>query len=489
MSDWPILSTLVFFPLIGVVIVSFINDKTDLGKNNMRIVTLLTSIFVFILSVFIYSSFDINEAQFQFQESSKWLGVGLTYHLGLDGISILFVMLTTILTPLCILASWQSIKERLKPYMICFLLLETMLLGCFCSLNTILFYIFFEGSLIPIFILIGVWGGENRVQASYKFFLYNFLASVFMLVSIMAMYKIVNSLDVIDLLNYHFSNNLQYWLWFGFFLAFAVKLPIWPLHTLLRDVYVEAPTAGSAMLAGVVLKLAGYGFLRFSLPMFPYASMHLSPLIFTLSVIAIIYTSLVALVQTDIKRLIAYASVAHMGYVTLGIFALNKIGISGAIFQMVSHGLLAAAMFFCAGIIYERTGSKKIASYGGLVNNMPVYATVFLIFTMANVGLPGTSGFIGEFLPLIGSFKVSSLAAFLATSGVILSASYALFLYKRVVFGRLVQEQLKDILDLSLREKIVLFPLVAFTLCLGIFPMVILSTIATSVNVLVNKLY
>ena len=489
MSDWPILSTLVFFPLIGVLIVSFINDDTDIGKNNIRIVTLLTTIFVFILAAFIYSGFDAKEVQFQLQERSNWLGSGLTYHLGIDGISTLFVMLTSILTPFCILASWQSIKERLKAYMICFLLLETMLLGAFCSLNEILFYIFFEGSLIPIFILIGVWGGENRIQASYKFFLYNFLASVFMLVSIMTMYKIVNSLDIIDLSNYHFSNNMQYLLWFGFFLAFAIKMPIWPLHSLLRDVYVEAPIAGSAILAGVVLKLAGYGFLRFSLPMFPYASIHLAPLVLALSVIAIIYTSVVALVQTDIKRLIAYASVAHIGYVSLGIFALNKISISGAIFQMISHGLLAAGMFFCAGIIYYRTGSKKIASYGGLVNNMPVYATVFLIFTMANIGLPGTSGFIGEFLPLIGSFKVSGLATFLAASGVILSASYALFLYKRVVFGKLVQEKLKDIFDLSLREKFVLFPLVCFTICLGIFPMIVLNTIATSVNVLVDKLH
>lgn len=398
MSDWPILSTLIFFPLIGILIIFLINDKALIGKQQIRIISFLTSLFVLFLALFLYFNFDNNNAQFQFQETVNILNNNTIYHLGVDGLSILFVILTALITPFCILASWNSIQENLKIYISCFFILETMLLGAFCALNALLFYIFFEGCLIPIFIIVGVWGGKNRIKASYKFFLYNFFASIFMLISIMVMRTVAKSLDIITLSNYSFSNHLQLWLWFGFFLAFAVKLPLWPLHTLLRDVYVEAPTSGSAILGGVVLKLAGYGLLRFSLTMFPHASMQLSNVVVAISAIGIIYTSIVALVQKDIKRLIAYSSVAHMGYVTLGIFSFNQLSIEGAIFQMFSHGILTAAMFFCVEIIYKRAGSTKISSYGGLAVNMPIYAGVFLIFTMANIGLPGTSGFIGEFL-------------------------------------------------------------------------------------------
>lgn len=484
MIDWSILSTLTFFPLIGVLIISIINDTTLAGKQQIRTIAFLSSLFVLVMTVYLFFDFDNHNSQFQFQETNNIM----SYHLGIDGISILFILLTAILIPFCILSSWQNIKENFKIYISCFLILETMLLGAFCSLNIMLFYVFFEGSLIPIFIIIGVWGGKNRIKSSYKFFLYNFLASVFMLVAIMTIYKLVGSLDFINISKHHFSNDIQIWLWLGFFFAFAVKLPLWPFHTLLRDVYVEAPTAGSAILGGAVLKLAGYGFLRFSLAMFPHASIQFAPLILTLSVVGIIYTSMVALVQKDIKRLIAYASVAHMGYVTLGIFSFNVISIEGAIFQMFSHAILTAAMFFCTGIIYDRIGSHKIATYGGLAINMPIYATIFLIFIMANIGLPGTSGFIGEFLTLIGSFKTNAGAVIFATLGIVLSACYALTLYKDIMFGSLVKEKLKAVVDLSLREKILLFPLVASTLFLGIYPMAMINTISCSVEHLVSHL-
>lgn len=485
MSEWPIVSTLIFFPLIGVFIIAFINNQTEIDQTNIRKIGFLTSLFVFCFASFSYCCLDFKNSDFQLQEQLLWLGNGLSYHIGLDGISIIFILLTALLIPLCMLC---INGKYLKTYMICFLLLETMLLGAFSSLNALLFYLFFEGSLIPIFIMIGVSGTKEAIRASYKFFLYNFFASVFMLVALAVIYNVVHSLDIIDLLKYHFTANLQYWLWIGFFLAFAVKLPIWPLHTLLRDVYVEAPAPCSAILSGIVLKLAGYGFLRFSLPMFPLATMHFSALLMLLSMVAIIYTSIVALVQTDIKRLFAYASVAHMGYVTLGLFALDKISVNGAIFQMVSHGLIACALFLGVAMLYDRTSSKDISSYGGLANNMPLYAVLFLLFTMANIGLPGTSGFIGEFTTLIGAFKVNSFCVILATAGVVLSACYALHLYKRVAFGKL-PEHLSNIQDLFLREKITLFPLAMLVLLLGIKPMLVINTISSSVDMVIAKFH
>lgn len=489
MTDWPILSTLVFFPLVGVFILAFIRDNTDIGKNNVFIVAILSSIFTFVISLFVYFGFDKSSTSFQMQEVLPWLGKGLSYHLGVDGISVLFIMLTTILIPFCILASKETIKDRMKAYMICFLILESMILGVFCSLNAVLFYVFFEGSLIPMFIIIGIWGGPRRVYASFKFFLYTLIGSVLMLVALMCMYFNAGTLDILDLLQYHFPVHMQYWLWVAFFASFAVKMPMWPFHTWLPDAHVEAPTAGSVVLAGIMLKLGGYGFLRFSLPMFPHASTALASFVFALSVIAIIYTSLVALVQKDIKKLIAYSSVAHMAYVTIGIFAVNENSIDGAIFQMISHGFVSSGLFLCVGVIYDRLHTREIAAFGGLAKNMPLYAVVFLILTMANVGLPGTSGFIGEFLPLIGVYKVNSFVAVLSTTGVILSASYALLLYRRIAFGRLDKEDVKLLPDLSLREKFLLYPMVGMSIYLGIYPNVIINTISAPVKLLINNIH
>lgn len=489
MTDWPILSTVTFLPLIGVVLILLIKDDSEAAKRNIRNVALFTTLFVFILSLIIWAGFDNTNAGFQMEEEVKWLGNGINYHMGIDGISVLFVVLSGFLMPFCILASWLTIKDRLKAYMIAFLLLEVAVIGVFCALDAVLFYVFFEGSLIPMFIIIGVWGGPRRVYASIKFFLYTFLGSVLMLVAIMAMYWQAGTLDIPTLLNYKFPANMQLWLWIAFFASFAVKMPMWPVHTWLPDAHVEAPTAGSVILAGVLLKLGGYGFIRFSLPMFPEASAELAPFIFTLSVIAIIYTSLVALVQEDMKKLIAYSSVAHMGYVTMGVFAANEQGLQGAIFQMLSHGIVSAALFLCVGVIYDRLHTREIAAFGGLANNMPKYAATFMIFTMANIGLPGTSGFIGEFLTLIGVFQVNTWVAVFATTGVILSASYALYLYRRVIFGTLDKESLKALLDLSPREKFILYPMIALTVFFGFYPTPILKTTASAVEALVNQLH
>ncbi|MDN5248906.1 MAG: NADH-quinone oxidoreductase subunit M [Alphaproteobacteria bacterium] len=488
MTDWPVLSTLIFFPLIGAFIIFCIKDNNDLARKNIKMVALLTSIFVFFLSLIILFSFDKTTANFQMVEYFGWLGSGINYHLGIDGISVLFVVLTTLLIPFCILANWNSIKDRIKAYMIAYLLLETMLLGAFCALNSIVFYSFFEGSLIPMFIIIGVWGGKNRVYASFKFFLYTLLGSVLMLVALMCMYAKSGSLDIVDLMKYKFPINMQYWLWLAFFSSFAVKMPMWPVHTWLPDAHVEAPTSGSVILAGIMLKLGGYGFLRFSLPMFPDVSYKLAPLVFALSIIAIIYTSLVALVQSDMKKLVAYSSVAHMGYVTMGIFAANQLSIEGAMFQMISHGFVSSGLFLCIGVIYDRLHTREIAAFGGLAKIMPLYAIVFLILTMANIGLPGTSGFIGEFLSLAGTFQVNTITVFFATFGVILSAAYALYLYRRVVLGPLEKEHLKALLDLSQREKILLYPMVALTIFFGIYPSPIINIISVSVNALVKHI-
>jgi NADH-quinone oxidoreductase subunit M len=470
MTDWPILTTVTFLPLVGAFLIMWIRDDNPSGRRNIRSVALFTTVFTFVVSLLIWIGFDNADPGFQFVEEAAWLSDGITYRMGVDGISMLFVILTTFLMPLCILASWESIEKRVKAYMIAFLILETLMIGVFCALDIVLFYVFFEAGLIPMFIIIGVWGGKRRVYASFKFFLYTLLGSVLMLLAIMAMYWQAGTTDITKLLTHDFPASMQTWLWLAFFASFAVKMPMWPVHTWLPDAHVEAPTAGSVILAGILLKMGGYGFLRFSLPMFPDASLYFAPLVFTLSVIAIIYTSLVALVQEDIKKLIAYSSVAHMGYVTMGIFTMNQAGLQGAIFQMLSHGLVSGALFLCVGVIYDRMHTREIAAYGGLVNNMPKYAVVFLVFTMANVGLPGTSGFIGEFLTLVGAFKVNTWVALFATTGVILSAAYALWLYRRVIFGALTKESLKGLLDLSVRERAILYPLIVLDHILRYLP-------------------
>ncbi|MBO0663784.1 NADH-quinone oxidoreductase subunit M [Jiella sp. MQZ9-1] len=488
MTDWPILSTVTFLPLVGALLILFIKDDNELARRNVRNVALLTTVFTFIVSLWIWIDFDPSNPGFQMVEKVRWLGDdGITYHMGVDGISMLFVILTTFLMPICILASFESVKTRVKDYMIAFLVLETLVIGVFCSLDLVLFYIFFEGGLIPMFLIIGVWGGKRRIYASYKFFLYTFLGSVLMLIAMMAMYWNAGTTSIPELLQHPFPAEMQTWLWLAFFASFAVKMPMWPVHTWLPDAHVEAPTAGSVILAGILLKLGGYGFLRFSLPMFPIASADFAPFVFTLSVVAIIYTSLVALMQEDIKKLIAYSSVAHMGFVTMGIFAANQQGVEGAIFQMLSHGLVSGALFLCVGVVYDRMHTREIAAYGGLVNRMPHYAVVMLIFTMANVGLPGTSGFVGEFLTMLAVYKVNTWVAIFAATGVILSAAYALWLYRRVIFGALEKESLRSILDLSGREKLLLYPLVVLVIFFGVYPMPVFHVTAASVEHLVTS--
>ncbi len=431
--------------------------------------------------------FDPGSSEFQFVEHKPWLAGTITYHMGVDGISLPFVILTTALMPLCIIASWRPIQTRVSEYMIAFLVLETLMVGTFCALDLTLFYLFFEGGLIPMFIIIGVWGGPRRVYASFKFFLYTFLGSVLMLLAIMAMYWDGGTTDIPMLMHHAFPRTLQTWAWLAFFASFAVKMPMWPVHTWLPDAHVEAPTAGSVILAAILLKMGGYGFLRFSLPMFPAASQEFAPLIFALSVIAIVYTSLVALVQEDMKKLIAYSSVAHMGFVTMGIFAVTMQGVAGGIFQMVSHGIVSGALFLCVGVVYDRMHTREIAAYGGLVNRMPLYAAAFMVFTLANVGLPGTSGFVGEFLSLIGTFRVNPLVVFIATLGVILSAAYALWLYRKVIFGRLDKPSLAGIFDLDGREMATLAPLVALTLFFGFYPKTVLDVSQASVAALIDN--
>lgn len=487
MTDWPILSVVTFIPLVTVLFVLPIRDDTETGRRNIRNVTLLGTVFTFVLSLFIWAGFDATDPAFQMVENVEMAGSGFSYAMGVDGISVLFVILTTFLMPFCILASWKSVEHRVRDYMVAFLILETMMIGVFCALDIVLFYVFFEAGLIPMFIIIGVWGGKRRVYASFKFFLYTLLGSVLMLLAIMAMYWDAGTTNIAELMQHQFPASMQTWLWLAFFASFAVKMPMWPVHTWLPDAHVEAPTAGSVILAGILLKLGGYGFLRFSLPMFPLASADFQPFIFTLSVVAIIYTSLVALMQEDIKKLIAYSSVAHMGYVTMGIFAANVQGVQGAIFQMISHGLVSGALFLCVGVVYDRLHTREIAAYGGLVNNMPKYAVAFMVFTMANVGLPGTSGFVGEFLTLIGAFRANTWVALFATTGVILSAAYALWLYRRVIFGALEKENLKAMLDLSGREKVILYPLIALVLFFGVYPAPLLDATAASVDALVNQ--
>jgi NADH-quinone oxidoreductase subunit M len=478
-----LLSVVTFLPAAVAIFMCFLNAE---AKQNARWIALWTTLFTFALSLLIWINFDPNNPDFQFVEERAWLGA-IRYKMGVDGISMLFVVLTAFLMPLCILASWEAIEERVKEYMIAFLVLETLMIGVFCALDLVLFYVFFEAGLIPMFIIIGVWGGGRRVYASFKFFLYTLLGSVLMLLAMLAMYWHAGTTDIPALLRMDFPVSMQWWLWLAFFASFAVKMPMWPVHTWLPDAHVEAPTAGSVILAGILLKMGGYGFLRFSLPMFPVASVDFAPLVFVLSVVAIIYTSLVALAQEDVKKLIAYSSVAHMGFVTMGIFTFSQQGLDGAIFQMLSHGIVSAALFLCVGVVYDRMHTREIAAYGGLVNRMPIYAFCFMVFTMANVGLPGTSGFIGEFLTLLAAFKTNTWLAFFATTGVILSAAYALYLYRRMIFGALEKPKLKAIADMTPREIAFMAPLVLLTILFGFYPAPILDVTAKSVNRLVER--
>jgi NADH-quinone oxidoreductase subunit M len=492
-----LLSVITFLPLVAALILGLFLQGTDAAaQRNAKWLALLATSATFLISLFVLFGFDPSDTGFQFVEERPWV-LGLTYKMGVDGISVLFVMLTTFLMPITIASCW-GVETRVKEYMIAFLVLETLMLGVFCALDLVLFYLFFEAGLIPMFLIIGIWGGKDRIYASFKFFLYTFLGSVLMLVAMVAMYFDAGTTDIPTLLTHEFGSEtmsvlgfqvfggLQTLLFLAFFASFAVKMPMWPVHTWLPDAHVQAPTAGSVVLAAILLKMGGYGFLRFSLPMFPVAADIWSPLVLWMSAIAIVYTSLVALAQTDMKKLIAYSSVAHMGYVTMGIFAANRQGVDGAIFQMLSHGFISGALFLIVGVIYDRMHTREIDAYGGLVNRMPAYALIFMFFTMANVGLPGTSGFIGEFLTLAGIFQVNTWVAAVATSGVILSAAYALWLYRRVVFGDLIKESLKGITDMDRRERAIFAPLVAATLILGIYPSLVTDITGPSVDALVT---
>ena len=490
--NWPILSTITFLPLVGVALIVlswFLRGKSDdeTGANNARQIALWTTLITLSVTLFMWWKFEPGNPSFQFTEHEPWFGGMMSYQLGVDGISVLFVVLTAFLMPFCILASWSSITKRVQEYMIAFLLLETLMLGVFTALDIVLFYVFFEGGLIPMFLIIGVWGGARRVYASFKFFLFTLLGSVLMLLALIYMYSVAGTTEIPALMAFHFEPHVQTWLFLAFFASFAVKMPMWPVHTWLPDAHVEAPTAGSVILAGILLKMGGYGFLRFSLPMFPDASFYFAPMIFALSCIAIIYTSLVALMQEDIKKLIAYSSVAHMGFVTLGIFTLTEQGIQGALFQMLSHGLVSAALFLCVGVIYDRLHTREISAYGGLVHRMPFYAVLFMLFTMANVGLPGTSGFVGEFLTLLSAYKTSSWAAFFATMGVILSACYALWLYRRIIFGKLEKQSLMNMFDIDRREAVILVPLALLVLFYGIYPSAVFDVTQSAVGALLGN--
>ncbi|PPD45925.1 MAG: NADH-quinone oxidoreductase subunit M [Methylocystis sp.] len=487
MFGFGILTGLTFLPLVGAAFLLTQKGEDEATLRNIRWAAFLTTLATFALSVYVWMGFDPSSAAFQFVEEKAWFGAGLTYKMGVDGFSMPLVLLTTFIMPFAILASFESITKRVREYFVAFLVLETLMIGVFCALDLVLFYLFFEGGLIPMFLIIGIWGGKRRVYASFKFFLYTLVGSLLMLIAILAMYNQAHTTDITVLLKTDFPKDMQFWLWLAFFASFAVKMPMWPVHTWLPDAHVEAPTAGSVILAAILLKMGGYGFIRFSLPMFPDASVHFAPLVYAMSVIAIVYTSLVALVQEDIKKLIAYSSVAHMGYVTMGLFTMNAQGLQGAMFQMISHGFVSGALFLCVGVIYDRMHTREIAAYGGLVSRMPIYAFVFMLFTMANVGLPGTTGFVGEFLSLAGAFKANSWVALIATSGVIFSAAYALYLYRRVVFGVLEKPSLKDIMDLTPREIAIFVPLIALTIYYGVLPQQILSSTQASVDNLLQS--
>ena len=484
-----LLSGLILLPLFGAFSLLFVSGDSEASRNNIRWISLGTTLITFALSLVAWHRFDVSSPAFQLVEEGAWISDAIRFKLGVDGYSIPFILLSTFLMPFCIVASWVSVEKRVREYMIAFLVLEALMIGVFSALDLVLFYLFFEAGLIPMFLIIGIWGGKRRIYASFKFFLYTLFGSVLMLVAIMAMYWTAKTTDIPTLLTFKFPVQMQTWLWIGFFASFAVKMPMWPLHTWLPDAHVEAPTAGSVILAAILLKMGGYGFIRFSLPMFPNASAYFAPFMFSLSLGAIVYTSLVALVQEDVKKLIAYSSVAHMGYVTLGIFTLTPQGIEGAMFQMVSHGIVSAALFLSVGVIYDRMHTREISAYGGLVNRMPLYAAALMVFTMANVGLPGTCGFIGEFLTLLGSRIANSWVAVFATTGVILSAAYALWMYARVVLGKLEKPALLNIQDLSVREFALLAPLAFLTIYFGFHANAILDIFAVPTEPLLAAIH
>ena len=485
--NFPILSAIIFIPLIGAFFIFVTKGEQKNVERNSKYVAIFTSLANFFLSILLWYFFDNSTPDFQFIEEKKWMAGFINFQLGIDGISMLFILLTTFIAPLCIFSGIHSIKFKIKEFLIAILVMETLMLGVFCSLDLVIFYLFFEGGLIPMFLIIGIWGGPKRVYSAFKFFLFTLLGSVLMLVAIISIYWIAGTTDVIRLLDGRIPQEFQYLLWLAFFSSFAVKLPMWPVHTWLPDAHVEAPTAGSVILAAILLKMAGYGFIRFSLGLFPVASDYFTPLIFVLSIIAIIYTSLVALMQDDMKKLIAYSSVAHMGFVTIGIFSLTKQGLEGSIIQMMSHGLISAALFLCVGVVYDRHHSRMISSYGGLVNIMPKYAFVFMIFTLAALGLPGTSGFVGEFLVLVGALQKNILVAVLASFGVILVAAYMLWLYRRVIFGKITNPEIKEITDLNKAEIYIFASLVFLILFFGVYPKPLFNTIDISISNLINN--
>jgi NADH-quinone oxidoreductase subunit M len=486
-----LLTTLILLPLLGALMIMMVGrGDTETSANEARYIALFTTLATFVISIAAWAGFDSSSADFQFVEQHAWFeGLNIGYYLGIDGISLFMVLLTTFLMPICILCSWQSIQKRVRAFMVCFLLLESMVVGVFCSLDVLMFYLFFEGMLIPMYLIIGIWGGNRRIYAAYKFFLYTLAGSVLFLVAILYLYHAFGTTSIPELIKQAptLSLPIQRWLWLAMFASFAVKVPMWPVHTWLPDAHVQAPTAGSVILAGILLKMGAYGFLRFSLPMLPAASHYFTPLMFSLSVIAVVYTSLVALMQQDMKKLIAYSSVAHMGFVTIGIFAFNMQGIEGALIQMISHGLVSGALFLCVGVVYDRLHTREINRYGGVVNVMPKYAAIFMFFTMASVGLPATSGFVGEFLILLGAFKASTVVAFLATSGVVLGAAYMLWLYRRVVFGDIANDEVRSMKELSGREMALFVPVILLVIWLGIYPKAYFNAMEPSVALLLKQ--
>ena len=484
--NFPILSAIIFIPIIGALFIFIIRGNQKTVEKNSKNVAVFSSLANLILSIFLWFSFDSSISDFQFIEEKKWLSGFISFKIGIDGISILFILLTAFITPICIFSGINSINLKIKEFLISVLLMEALMIGVFCSLDLVIFYLFFEGGLIPMFLIIGIWGGPKRVYSAFKFFLFTLLGSVLMLMAIIFIYNNTGTTDVVKLLEMKIGQEYQYLLWLAFFSSFAVKMPMWPFHTWLPDAHVEAPTAGSVILAAILLKMAGYGFIRFSIGLFPLASEYFTPLIYTLSIIAIIYTSLVALMQDDMKKLIAYSSVAHMGFVTIGIFSMTKQGLEGSIIQMISHGLISAALFLCVGVLYDRYHSRMISSYGGLVNIMPKYAFVFMIFTLAALGLPGTSGFIGEFLVLIGVFQKNILVAVLASLGVIFAAAYMLWLYRRVVFGKITNSEIKEMRDLDKIEVYIFSTLIILIIFFGIYPEPLLNTVNISINNLID---
>ena len=486
-SQLPLLSFLTFLPLLGAIIIFCTCKDDEQGAKNAKMVALWTSFITFLSSIILFINFDNSIIGYQFEEKVSWLPMaGISYHMGIDGISLPFVLLSTFLVPICILSSWENIKNQVPLFMSLFLVLEVLMVGTFCALDILVFYIFFEGVLIPMFLIIGIWGGNRRVYSAFKFFLYTLLGSVLMLVAIFYIYAVTGTTDIPLITKHNFSPDIQFWLWLAFFASFAVKMPMWPVHTWLPDAHVEAPTAGSVILAGVLLKMGGYGFLRFSIPMFPNASEYFAPFIFVLSIIAIVYTSLVALVQNDMKKLIAYSSVAHMGFVTIGAFSMTIEGISGSVFQMVSHGLISSALFLCVGVVYDRLHTREIKAYGGVADVMPKFAVFFMILMLASVGLPGTSGFVGELLVLIGIWKTNIYFAILTATGLILGATYMLWLYRRVMFGNIVNVEVQSLKVLNLREIVIFVPLTFFIIFLGLYANPLLKTMDQSVNNIVQ---